>query len=129
MILLFRYKTRGRQVIRALDNQKGFWGFKVEKIDRYLFCTEKGEVPKQCRVQGEINRITDRIRCDGKEFPYITPHTFRHTFATRAIEAGMQPQVLKTILGHSSLAMTMDLYSHVLPDTKAQEMEKIANIF
>ena len=116
-------------MIRALDNQKGFWGFKVEKIDRYLFCTEKGEVLKQCRVQGEINRITDRIRCDGKEFPHITPHTFRHTFATRAIEAGMQPQVLKTILGHSSLAMTMDLYSHVLPDTKAQEMEKIANIF
>ena len=54
---------------------------------------------------------------------------FRSTFATRAIEAGMQPQVLKTILGHSSLAMTMDLYSHVLPDTKAEEMEKIANAF
>ena len=56
-------------------------------------------------------------------------HTLRHTFATRAIEAGMQPQVLKTIMGHSSLAMTMDLYSHVLPDTKAEEMQKIANVF
>ncbi|MFQ7481971.1 MAG: tyrosine-type recombinase/integrase [Ruminococcus sp.] len=57
------------------------------------------------------------------------PHVFRHTFATRAIEAGMQPQVLKTILGHSSLAMTMDLYSHVLPDTKAEEMQKIISMF
>ena len=41
----------------------------------------------------------------------------------------MPPQVLKTILGHSSLAMTMDLYSHVLPNTKAEEMQKIANMF
>lgn len=34
-----------------------------------------------------------------------------------------------TVMGHSSLAMTMDLYSHVLPDTKAEEMQKIANVF
>ena len=33
----------------------------------------------------------------------------------------MQPQTLKTILGHSSLSMTMDLYAHVLPDTKAKD--------
>lgn len=69
------------------------------------------------------------IRVAGHEFDRITPHVLRHTLATRAIEAGMQPQVLKAILGHSSLAMTMDLYSHVLPDTKAEEMEKIANVF
>jgi len=54
---------------------------------------------------------------------------WRHTFATRCIENGMQPQVLKTILGHSSLAMTMDLYSHVLPDMKVDEMQKIAGLF
>ena len=81
------------------------------------------------RLQAEINRIVKRIQTDGHDFPRITPHIFRHTFATRAIEAGMPPQVLKTILGHSSLAMTMDLYSHVLPDTKAAEMEKIAGAF
>ncbi|GCA66822.1 hypothetical protein KGMB01110_12580 [Mediterraneibacter butyricigenes] len=80
-------------------------------------------------MQGEIDRIVKRIRKDGIDFPHITSHTFRHTFATRAIEAGMHPQVLKAILGHSSLAMTMDLYSHVLPDTKAEEMQKISQIF
>lgn len=41
----------------------------------------------------------------------------------------MQPQILKAILGHSSLAMAMDLYSHVLPDVKAEEMDKIAGGF
>lgn len=115
--------------IQLLDSQRKFWGFKVEKIDRYLFCNENGEELSRDRVQAEIDRITKRIRVKGEDFPRITPHIFRHTFATRAIEAGMQPQVLKTILGHSSLAMTMDLYSHVLPDTKAEEMEKIANVF
>ena len=100
----------------------------MEKLDRYLFCDEKGKALRSKRIRDEIIRIVDLINKE-TEFPHISPHTFRHTFATRAIEAGMPPQVLKTILGHSSLAMTMDLYSHVMPDIKAEEMEKIANAF
>ncbi len=116
-------------MLQLLEEQKRFYGFKVEKIDRYLFCNENGEPLHRNRVQGEINRIIKQIKQDGNEFIHVTPHTFRHTFATRAIESGMQPQTLKTILGHSSLAMTMDLYSHVMADTKRNEMEKIENAF
>lgn len=36
---------------------------------------------------------------------------------------------MQTILGHSTLAMTMDLYSHVLSDIKVMEMQKIAKLF
>lgn len=117
------------EIEKYLDAQRNYWRFPVEKINRFLFCTEEGEPLSRERVQGEINRIIRRIRADGYDFPRITSHIFRHTFATRAIEAGMQPQVLKTILGHSSLAMTMDLYSHVLPDTKSEEMNKISKAF
>ena len=116
-------------LLKYLDEQKNYWGFRVERIDRYLFCNENGEALSRERVQGEIDRTIERIREAGHDFPRITSHVFRHTFATRAIESGMQPQILKTILGHSSLAMTMDLYSHVLPDKKAEEMQKIANAF
>ena len=116
-------------LISLLENQKNFWGFKVEKIDRVIFCDANGEVLKINRVQYEIDRIIGLIHEAGHEFPRITSHVFRHTFATRAIESGMQPQVLKTIMGHSSLAMTMDLYSHVMEDTKAKEMQKIASAF
>ena len=59
----------------------------------------------------------------------FTCHAFRDTFATRYIEEGGSAQVLKTILGHSSLSMTMDLYSHVMPDTKQKEMELIDSAF
>lgn len=41
----------------------------------------------------------------------------------------MKPQVLKTILGHSNISMTMDLYSHVLGDEKVQEMILLENLF
>ena len=115
--------------VQLLEAQRRYWDFKIEKMDRYLFCNEEGNPLSRERIQAEIDRTIKRIRAAGYDFPRITSHVFRHTFATRAIEGGMQPQVLKTILGHSSLAMTMDLYSHVLPDTKAEEMEKIANVF
>ena len=115
--------------LQLLEAQWRFYGFRVEKLDRYLFCNEEGKPLSRERVQSEIDRIIKRIVAAGHKFDRITSHVFRHTFATRAIEAGMQPQVLKTILGHSSLAMTMDLYSHVLPDTKAEEMAKLVNMF
>lgn len=118
-------------IFKFLNDQMSFQRqyTKIHNIGQYIFCNELGEVLSRERVQAEIDRITKKIISDGVEFPHITPHVFRHTFATRAIEAGMEPQVLKTILGHSSLAMTMDLYSHVLPDTKAEAMEKIAIAF
>ena len=116
-------------ILEHIEAQRNYWGFKVVNMNQYIFCNERGEAMSRERIQAEIDRIIKRIRAAGHDFPRITSHVFRHTFATRAIEAGMRPQVLKTILGHSSLAMTMDLYSHVLPDTKAEEMEKIANVF
>ena len=118
-----------KDILEFLEAQKRFWGFRVTRFDGYLFCNENDGPLSRERVQAEIERVIKRIQADGHEFERITSHVFRHTFATRAIEAGMPPQVLKTILGHSSLAMTMDLYSHVLPDTKADEMEKIAKAF
>lgn len=45
------------------------------------------------------------------------------TFATRAIENGMQPKTLQKLLGHGSLQMTMDLYCHVTEDTLFEAME------
>lgn len=73
--------------------------------------------------------ISTKIQREYPDFEYITSHGLRHTFATRCIENGMTPQVLKVIMGHSKLSITMDLYVHVLPDAKYKEMQKIANLF
>ncbi len=99
------------------------------KNNNFVFSLDDGSFITRERVTSEINRITKIIKDEGIEIGHITCHCFRHTFATRCIEKGMPPQVLKTILGHSNLSMTMDLYSHVLPNTKQEEMQKIANLF
>ena len=50
-------------------------------------------------------------------------HTFRHTFATRCIEAGVKPKTLQDYLGHATLQMTMDLYVHTMEETKQDEIK------
>lgn len=118
------------EMLTILEEQKRVLpASKVVQLDEYVFHTEEARPISRERLQGEIDRVLERMERDGKQIERFTPHCFRHTFATRAIENGMQPQTLKAILGHSTLSMTMDLYSHVLPSTKAEEMEKIAKAF
>ena len=55
--------------------------------------------------------------CDDAKIKRFCMHALRHTYATRAIEAGMQPKVLQKLLGHSSIKTTMDRYVHVTGDS------------
>jgi integrase len=50
--------------------------------------------------------------CDECGLDYFCMHALRHTFATRAIEYGVQPKVLMQLLGHASIKTTMDKYVH-----------------
>lgn len=57
-----------------------------------------------------VQTLFDRLR-KGNGIPHCHAHTTRHTFATRALQAGITPLVLRRVLGHSSVAMT-DRYVH-----------------
>ncbi len=61
--------------------------------------------------------------------PDIKFHSLRHTFATRALEVGMDYKTLSEILGHSSTAITLDLYAHSLDEHKKNEMNKVGKLY
>lgn len=58
----------------------------------------------------------------------ITMHILRHTFATRCVQSGMAPKTLQTILGHSSINVTMDLYVHTTEEEKIREMDRVSEM-
>ena len=58
--------------------------------------------------------------CDEAGIKRFCMHALRHTYATRAIERGMQPKVLQKLLGHASIKTTMDRYVHVTDDSMAK---------
>lgn len=60
--------------------------------------------------------------------PHISPHILRHTFCTRCAESGMDVKVLQTIMGHSNIAVTMEVYNHVDEVRVQSEMKKLENV-
>ena len=76
-------------------------------------------------IISEINLMRDEL----EEIEAFSGHTFRHTFASRCIEAGVNPKVLQEILGHATLQMTMDLYVHNSDETKEKALKRIEEEF
>ena len=62
--------------------------------------------------------------CDRAGIEHFCMHALRHTYATRAIERGMQPKVLQKLLGHASIKTTMDKYVHVTDDSLFQAVRQ-----
>lgn len=112
----------------------------IEGGEDLVFTTKNGKPVRGLNVAETLNQYIARLNqkeelaalAEGREpviFERITPHTLRHTFATRAFESGIPPKVVQQILGHSSLEMTMDLYTHVTEDVQAREIQKLSGFF
>lgn len=94
----------------------------------YLFVT-KFNTPLNSQIYSDaikaVIRQINLIRPLDDQFEVFSGHTFRHTFATRCFENGVDAKVVQSYLGHASLKMTMDLYTHVTEERSMADIEKI----
>ena len=67
--------------------------------------------------------------CDEAGIKRFCMHTLRHTYATRAIESGVQPKVLQKLVGHASIKTTMDRYVHVTDESMTNAVQQFEKLF
>lgn len=118
-----------KDILKSQKEKQDMMHEKIIKLNQSVFENLYGGMVFNASVNKAITETLKRVNKDKEVIEHFSAHALRDTFATRYIEQGGSPQVLKTILGHSSLAMTMDLYSHVMPNTKQKEMDSIKIAF
>lgn len=112
----------------------------IAGLEMLAFTTSRGTPLQESTVRKMLVKVVAEINAEeaaraqdeGREplvFEHIHPHTLRHSFATRAIERGMEPKTLQRIMGHSKLELTMNLYVHSTSEKKREDMDLLEGVF
>lgn len=88
-----------------------------------VFCREDGEPLDPDTVS---HRFKDIAKKAG--FTELRFHDLRHTHATLLLKEGVHPKVVQERLGHKTITLTLDTYSHVLPGLQEEAAKKLENI-
>lgn len=93
-------------------------------INGYVFCDTKGGPLRKYN----LTRRSFKPLLESVGLPDIRFHDLRHTAATLLLGANVNAKVVQEILGHSTIALTLDTYSHVLPHMQTEAAEKMDTI-
>lgn len=80
-----------------------------------FFIIKKGELLYPDGISAQFRRIIREL-----DLPQVRFHDLRHTHATLMLKQGVHPKIVSERLGHSTIGITMDIYSHVLPGMQEQ---------
>ena len=81
---------------------------------------------RQLTDEGDCNlSIMDKNKSNSNDIllvPHLSNHIFRHTFTTRLNEQNINTKAIQSILGHSDISTTMDIYVDATEDFKIEQM-------
>ena len=113
--LLLYNPVAGRKRSHRLAQVQALFSIGVRLTDDSFVVTQADGSPVQ------PNTLTHNwvIECAKIGLPRIRFHDMRHTHATHLLASGVHPKVASERLGHSKVGLTLDTYSHVLPNMQA----------
>jgi integrase len=88
-----------------------------------VVCNEDGSPIHPDRLSDSFDQAVKRTG-----LPRLTLHSLRHTHASLAIAAGVPMKVISERLGHASIVITLDLYSHLAPGLDEDAAAKVAGL-
>jgi integrase len=88
--------------------------------ETYVVAQADGQPLKPNSLTHEFVRFID-----GTDLPKTRFHDLRHTHATHLLASGIHPKIAQERLGRASVAITLDLYSHVLPGMQADAASRV----
>jgi integrase len=98
----------------------------IRQSSETLVCArENGEPKLPGSLTGEFARLTGKL----KDLPRVRFHDLRHSHATALLAGGVHPKIAQERLGHSTIATTMDLYSHVTDTMQADAAARLDAAF
>lgn len=119
-----RYIPLSTEAKKAIEDQaiqeRILHGDKITGIRQPIFRSPGGLLLNPSPINEDIARVCKRAGIER-----FTVHAFRDTFATRCVEAGMQPKTLQEIMGHTDISMTLGLYAHAMDETKEEQLKVV----
>ena len=88
--------------------------------DDFVFCHADGNPFNPSTVTHTFSKVAARAG-----MPQLRLHDLRHIHATMLLKAGVHPRVVQERLGHSSIATTLDIYSHTVPGLQKAAAERL----
>ena len=89
-----------------------------------VFATETGNYIDTRNLTRSYERALAKAN-----IPYRNFHSLRHTYATRLFEKDVPVKTVQSLMGHKDIATTMNIYTHVMPEKKAAEVQCLNDIF
>lgn len=107
--------------------------YKTEKIvagySGFLFLDKNGMPLVAMHWEHRFNSMVGRYNEIYKvQMPNITPHVCRHTYCSNQAKAGMNPKTLQYLMGHSDIAVTLNVYTHVGLEDAENELRKMQTL-